>query len=246
MLDTAKAWLRDILHTLAPAIAAGTPVVGLEPSCVAVFRDELTQLFPEDEDAKRLASQAYLLSEFLQQKVPDFEYPTLHAEALVHGHCHHRAVMKMDAQERVLDAVGLAHHELDAGCCGMAGSFGFERDHYDISMTIGERVLLPAVRNAAKEVLIVADGFSCREQIAQGTDRQALHLAEVLEMATRDHPARVADRYPERTYRPDHGRIAILSLREVAIAGVGMFAAGAAVWSICRLVGATLSTSRSS
>jgi FAD/FMN-containing dehydrogenase/Fe-S oxidoreductase len=241
MLETAQAWLRDILHTLRSEIEAGTPIVGLEPSCVSVFRDELTQLFPEDEHAKRLSAQAYLLSEFLQQMAPDFVYPTLHAEALVHGHCHHRAVMKMDAQERVLDAIGLEHQELDAGCCGMAGSFGFERDHYDLSMTIGERVLLPAVRNASKDALIVADGFSCREQIAQATDRRALHLAEVLEMAARNEPARMSDSYPERAYRPDHGRDAVLSPREVAMVSTGLVAAGAAVWGLYRLARTTFS-----
>ena len=232
MLETATAWLRDILQTLAPFIQAGVPMVGLEPSCVAVFRDELRQLFPNDERATRLSDQCYLLSEFLQVHAPAFVYPSLDRTALVHTHCHHRAVMKLDAQEHVLDAMGLNHHVLDAGCCGMAGSFGFERDHYDLSMTIGERVLLPAVRQAAKDALIIADGFSCREQIAQGTDRRALHLAEVLEIAAREGPSGAAGDYPERVYRPNHGREAALSSRQLMVTGIGVLAVGTAAWTI--------------
>ncbi len=237
MLETAKAWLHDILRTLAPLIEAGVPMVGLEPSCVAVFRDELRQLLPHDEHATRLADQSYLLSEFLQKKAPDFPYPSLPREAFVHGHCHHRAIMTMNAEEHVLDAMGLEHHVLDSGCCGMAGSFGFERDHYDLSMNIGERVLLPAVRNAPKTALIVADGFSCREQIAQGTDRRALHLAEVLEMAALEGPSGAAGAYPERAYRPNHGRATTLSNRQLALTGLGLLAAGAAVWAVFRRSG---------
>jgi FAD/FMN-containing dehydrogenase/Fe-S oxidoreductase len=234
MIETAKAWLRDIFQTLAPLIEAGTPIVGLEPSCVAVFRDELPQLFPDDANARRLSEQSYLLSEFLQKRAPDFRYPLLRRTALVHGHCHHRAVMKMDAEEQVLGALGLDHRMLDAGCCGMAGSFGFERDHYALSMMVGERVLLPAIRNAAKDALIIADGFSCREQIAQGTDRRALHLAEVLDMADREGPSGPPGAYPERAYRPDYGRHAALSSGQLMWVGIGVLAAGAAAWRIFR------------
>src|SRR5262249_36803163 len=106
-----------------------------------------------------------------------------------HGHCHHKALMRMDAERSVLDKLGLDVQMLDAGCCGMAGAFGFEKEHYDVAMHVGERVLLPAVRTAPQGTLIVADGFSCREQIAQSTDRRALHLAEVLRMALRQDPA---------------------------------------------------------
>jgi Fe-S oxidoreductase len=225
------------LQTLAPLIEAGVPFVGLEPSCVAVFRDELRQLFPSDENARRLTDQSYLLSEFLQKRVPDFPYPSMTREALVHGHCHHRAIMKLDAQEQVLNAIGLDHRILDAGCCGMAGSFGFEREHYELSMTIGERALLPAVRNAAKTALIVADGFSCREQIAQGTDRRALHLAEVLEMAARDGASVVLGDYPERAHRPNYGRDAKPSGRQLALLGIAVLAAGAAAWAVFRRTG---------
>jgi FAD/FMN-containing dehydrogenase/Fe-S oxidoreductase len=186
MLDTAKTMLHDVLDTLRPWIEAGTPIVGLEPSCVSVFRDELRSLFPEDGDAKRLGEQVFLLSEFLERKVPNYQPPQLHQKAVVHGHCHHKSLMKMDAETSVLQKLGLDFQELDSGCCGMAGSFGFEVEHYDVSLQIGERVLLPAVRSAGAETLIITDGFSCREQIEQTTDRRALHLAQVLQLAL--HP----------------------------------------------------------
>jgi FAD/FMN-containing dehydrogenase/Fe-S oxidoreductase len=183
MLAAAKRLLRKVLDTLQPRIAQGVPVVGLEPSCVAVFRDELVNLFPHDAGARRLSQQTFLLDEFLAKQAEHFEFPRLQRRALVHGHCHHKAIMGMSGEEAVLSKLGLDFTVLDSGCCGMAGAFGFEKDHYDISMKAGERVLLPAVRDAAKNTLIIADGFSCREQIVQATDRRALHLAQVLQMA---------------------------------------------------------------
>jgi FAD/FMN-containing dehydrogenase/Fe-S oxidoreductase len=206
MLDTAERLLRQILDALRPQIAAGIPVVGLEPSCVAVFRDELINLFPNDEDAQRLSRQAFLLSEFLERHATGYEPPKLARKALVHGHCHHKAVMGMGAQEKLLWKMGLDYTMPEAGCCGMAGSFGFEEDHYDVSIKVGERALLPAVRAADKDILIVADGFSCREQIAQTTDRRALHLAEVLRMGLEQgaNPAMQAADYPERAYVAQH------------------------------------------
>ncbi|HEV2457143.1 MAG TPA: heterodisulfide reductase-related iron-sulfur binding cluster, partial [Ktedonobacterales bacterium] len=206
MLDTAERLLRQILDALRPQIAAGIPVVGLEPSCVAVFRDELINLFPNDEDAQRLSRQAFLLSEFLERHATGYEPPKLARKALVHGHCHHKAVMGMGAQEKLLWKMGLDYTMPDAGCCGMAGSFGFEEDHYDVSIKVGERALLPAVRAADKDILIVADGFSCREQIAQATDRRALHLAEVLRMGLDQgaNPAVQAADYPERAFVAQH------------------------------------------
>jgi Fe-S oxidoreductase len=107
----------------------------------------------------------------------------LHEKALVHGHCHHKAVLKMDAEEAVLKRLQLDFQLLDSGCCGMAGGFGFEKDKYAISMRIGELVLLPAVRQAPPRTIIIANGYSCREQIAQTTERRALHLAQVIEQA---------------------------------------------------------------
>jgi Fe-S oxidoreductase len=122
------------------------------------------------------------LSEFLEQRT-SFSPPPLERNAIVHGHCHHKSVLAMDEEITVLTKLGLNLTVLDAGCCGMAGAFGFEREHYDVSIKCGERVLLPAVRSAPSDTLIIADGFSCREQIAQSTGRRALHVAEVLEMA---------------------------------------------------------------
>ncbi|MGH2487413.1 MAG: FAD-linked oxidase C-terminal domain-containing protein, partial [Ktedonobacterales bacterium] len=179
MLDTAKRLLRQILETLRPEIEAGVPIVGLEPSCVSVFRDELRNLFPNDQDAQRLAKQSFLLSEFLVHHAPGYEPPTLNRAAVVHGHCHHKSVLGFGDEETLLKKMGLDYHTLDSGCCGMAGAFGFEREHYDVSVACGERALLPAVREAPKDAIILTDGFSCREQIAQTTGRTAIHLAQV-------------------------------------------------------------------
>jgi len=194
MLDRAKELLLQILDELSPEIEAGIPVVGLEPSCVAVFRDELLNLFPHDRRAQALARQTFLLSEFLEAH---WTPPRFERQALLHGHCHHKSIMKMTAEESVLRRIGVDFHSPAPGCCGMAGSFGFEHDKYDISMAIGELELLPAVRKAPDDWLIIADGFSCREQIAQGSDRRALHLAEVLQMALAGLSASDSGPYPE-------------------------------------------------
>jgi Fe-S oxidoreductase len=185
MLERAKHLLLNILDALAPEIEKGVPLVVLEPSCAAVFRDELTNLFPRDPRAEALSRQTFLLSEFLMQKATNFRLPQLQQRALVHGHCHHKSIMKMKDEEAVLREMGIDFYAPAPGCCGMAGSFGFEKDKYAISMAVGELELLPAVRQAAPDSLIIADGFSCREQIAQGTGRHALHLAEAIQMALR-------------------------------------------------------------
>ena len=224
MLDTARALLEHTLHTLRAQIAAGIPVVALEPSCAAVFRDELVNLLPHDADARRLCQQTLLLSEFLERHAPHFRPPPLQRTALVHGHCHHKALMKLDSEQSLLTKLGLDFQVLDSGCCGMAGSFGFERAHYDVSMQIGERVLLPAVRAAPKDVLIVADGFSCREQIRSATDRRALHLAEVLQLALQRN---IPPAYPERIFAPPSTRGERIAGRALAVVAVGALLAGA-------------------
>lgn len=185
MLKTAKKMLLQILDVLREDIRAGVPVVGLEPSCVAVFRDELCDLLPGDQDAKRLKQQVYTLAEFLETKAPGFRAPQWRKKAIVHGHCHQKAIMKLDCEEKLLKSMEMDFKVLDSGCCGMAGVFGYERshDHYEVSVKVGERVLLPAVRNAPGSTVVIADGFSCREQIRQLTGRKALHLAQVLQMA---------------------------------------------------------------
>jgi Fe-S oxidoreductase len=191
MLDLAERQLRQVLEVLRDDIRAGVPLVGLEPSCVATFRDELPNLLPHDDDARRLAEQTYTLAELLEEKAGDFELPRLERSAIVHGHCHHGSIMGLDADEKVLDRLGLDYRVLDSGCCGMAGAFGYERgDKYEVSMAAGERVLLPEVRQADRRALVLADGFSCRSQIAQATDRRALHLAQVLQMALREQVRR--------------------------------------------------------
>jgi FAD/FMN-containing dehydrogenase/Fe-S oxidoreductase len=186
MLHLAKRLLRQILEVLDEPLAAGVPMVVLEPSCAAVFRDELGNLLPTDERAIRLGRQTLLLSEFLQRQANGWQPPRLQRKALVHGHCHHKAIMKLTDEQQLLARLGLDAEVLDAGCCGLAGSFGYERgERYQVSIKAGERVLLPAVRTAAEDTLIIADGFSCQEQIAHGTDRRALHLAQVLQLALR-------------------------------------------------------------
>ncbi len=183
MLDRAKKLLTRILSTLKEEIEDGVPIVGLEPSCVAVFRDELGNLFPSNDDAKRLSEQTFLLSEFIMKYAKDYTFKPLKKKALVHGHCHHKSILKFEAEKEILQRLGLDFQILDSGCCGMAGSFGFEKQHYDISMKIGERVLLPAVKNSSPDTLLIINGFSCREQVVQATGREVLHLAQVLKMA---------------------------------------------------------------
>ncbi|HJU24841.1 MAG TPA: FAD-binding and (Fe-S)-binding domain-containing protein [Casimicrobiaceae bacterium] len=183
MLKTAQRYLRRILSRFASEIDAGTPFVVLEPACAAVFRDEMMNLFPGDETAKRLSRQTYLLAEFLAKHAPQFTPPKLSSRAIVHGHCHQKALMGMGADEALLRKLGMRYHLLDSGCCGMAGSFGFEREKVDVSVAIGELVLLPAVRAADADCLVIADGYSCREQITQCTGRRTMHLAEVCAMA---------------------------------------------------------------
>ncbi len=179
----AKVYLRRVLDALREPIDAGVPVVVLEPSCASVFRDELRNLFPTDPRADRLRRQAVLLSELLERHAPGYQPPLLPRRVLLHGHCHQKAVMKMTDEESLLRRMGMELETPDTGCCGMAGPFGFEANSFAVSQAIGERVLLPAVRRAAPDALIVADGFSCREQIWQGTGRSAMHLAEVLALA---------------------------------------------------------------
>ncbi|CAN5805318.1 FAD-binding and (Fe-S)-binding domain-containing protein [soil metagenome] len=186
-LGLARRLLARTLDELREDIRAGVPVVGLEPSCVAVFRDELLNLFPNDEDARRMSKQTFVLSEFLADHAPDWRPPSMAGTtAVVQGHCHHRAVLRFDAEESLFDQMGMDTDVLGGECCGMAGSFGFEADHYDVSMAVGELAVLPAVRAADASAVVVADGFSRREQIRQGTDRRAVHVAELIQQGLRD------------------------------------------------------------
>jgi FAD/FMN-containing dehydrogenase/Fe-S oxidoreductase len=182
-LGQAKRLLKTVLRDLRPAIRAGVPIVGLEPSCVSVFRDEATNLLHGNEDATRIAAQTTMLTEFLAH-LDGYRPPRLAGKALVHGHCHHKSVLDFESELTVLRAAGLEVDAPDSGCCGMAGAFGFELgDHYRVSVAAAERVLLPAVRAAEPSTFVVTDGFSCREQIQQGANRTVLHPAELLALA---------------------------------------------------------------
>ncbi len=202
MLDQAKRQLLEILKIVSDDVSSGIPIVVLEPSCASVFRDEARKLFPEREDVRRLSENTYLLGELLNKFVipakagiqapsQPLQYPNLDPRlaptlrgddirAIVQLHCHHHAILDKSAEGEVLKQAGVDAEQLDAGCCGMAGAFGFKEEHYDLSMQIGERKLLPKVRATPDDHLIIADGFSCREQIEQATGRKTLHLAEVL------------------------------------------------------------------
>jgi FAD/FMN-containing dehydrogenase/Fe-S oxidoreductase len=232
LLDRAESLLLQILDTLTPEIEAGIPIVGLEPSCVAVFRDELCNLFPHDDRAQRLSRQVFLLSEFLENHKEFIQLPRFERKAVMHGHCHHKAILKMSAEESVLRRMGIDFQTPAPGCCGMAGSFGFEADRYDVSMDIGELELLPAVRKAPPDWLVIANGFSCREQIAQGTDRQALHLAEILQMAIHQGPAGPPGAYPETAIVRHREAEIRQSMKKSALAALGAATAAALIWSL--------------
>jgi FAD/FMN-containing dehydrogenase/Fe-S oxidoreductase len=183
MLRDAKRYLHRILETFAQEIDAGTPIAVLEPSCASVFRDELPNLLPDHPRAKLLRDQTFLLGEFLERHAPAYEPPRLPRKVLLHGHCHQKALMKMAHAESLLRKMGAELQSIDSGCCGLAGPFGFQRDKFEIAQAAGERILLPAVRQAAPDTLIISDGFSCREQIHHSTGRRALHLAEAIRLA---------------------------------------------------------------
>ena len=180
-LGQARRYLLRILNEFEPQIRAGIPVVMLEPSCASVFRDELINFFPHDERAVRLSQQTMMLSEFLARSSANWQPPQMPGRRIiVHGHCHQKSLPSMKDEIKLLRSTGAEVQLLDSGCCGMAGPFGFERDKFDVSQTLAERVLLPAVRSAGERDLLVSNGFSCREQISQNTPRTAVHLAEVL------------------------------------------------------------------
>jgi FAD/FMN-containing dehydrogenase/Fe-S oxidoreductase len=178
MLERAKATLEHLLGALAPQIDAGTPLVVLEPACLSVFRDELTNLLPDDARAARLARQATSLAELLHARGWKPQARPA-GQALLHAHCHQKALGGTAADLALLRAAGYEAEAPDSGCCGMAGAFGFKPQHYEASKRIAELALLPAVR-AAGDALVVADGFSCREQIEQLAGRPTVHLAEAL------------------------------------------------------------------
>ncbi len=183
LLDHGRELQTELLETLLPEVEAGAWVVGVEPSCILTLRDELPDLV-RDPRARRLAEASVMLEEFLAA-LPDYRPGRLDRRAVVHGHCHQKAIVGMGPTSEVLGRVeGLEFTVLDSGCCGMAGSFGYEKGHYEVSQACGERVLFPAVRATRPDDLVVAPGFSCRHQIADFCEgRPTLHTAELLAMA---------------------------------------------------------------
>nr|WP_175108976.1 FAD-binding and (Fe-S)-binding domain-containing protein [Paraburkholderia solisilvae] len=181
LLDRARELLVNVLDDLAGEIAAGVPLVGLEPGCLSVFKDELLKQLPDSDAARRLSAQTFLFSDFVARQ--PFDWPALDAQVIVHGHCHQKALFGMQGDTALLERLGVQWKLLDTGCCGMAGSFGFNEAHYAMSEKIGEDKLFPAVRAASEQTIVLTNGFSCREQIEHGTGRQALHIAQLAQRA---------------------------------------------------------------
>jgi Fe-S oxidoreductase len=228
-LDAAGRYLHNVLDQLRPYVREGIPIVGMEPSCLAVFKDEIKRMMPHDDDATRLTENAYHFGEFFDHF--DIETPRLHGQALMWGHCHHRATGGMEPEERVLEKMGLEVESLKGGCCGLAGSWGFENGKWEISVDCGEQKLLPAVREASSDTVVVANGFSCKTQIqdASGSGRRALHLAQVMAMARDTWSVGAAPGLPEDGYYgkkplPSWGR----RVARTAIPVAGAVVAGAA------------------
>ncbi|MFG1907907.1 FAD-linked oxidase C-terminal domain-containing protein [Kribbella sp. NPDC048928] len=185
-LSTARRVLNRSLDVLAPHLKAGTPIVGLEPSCTAAFRHDAPALVVDNPLVGSLTANIRTFSEFLVES--GWEPPQVGGEAFVQPHCHQHAVLGFDADQKLMAAAGINTELAAPGCCGLAGNFGFERDHYDISKAVGEQTLLPAVRSLPDTTTVLADGFSCRTQIAQATPRRPQHLAELLAQSLPPHP----------------------------------------------------------
>ncbi|HEU6448730.1 MAG TPA: FAD-binding and (Fe-S)-binding domain-containing protein [Verrucomicrobiae bacterium] len=201
-LDMAEKYLRRTIQQLRNEIRMDIPIVGMEPSCVAVFKDELTKILPKDPDAARLKKNFYHWSEFFQKH--EINIPRLNGKAVVWGHCHHKATGGMNPEMKLLkDGMGLEAEEVKGGCCGLAGSWGFESGKYDLSMQCAEVGLLPAARKAEKSTVIVANGFSCKTQLEQsGVGRHALHTAELMRIARKSKSHRLHAQFPERMRDP--------------------------------------------
>lgn len=235
MLDRAKHYLQNAIGVLEREIGPEVPIVVLEPSCASVFRDELINLLAANPGARQVSKRTFLLGEFLNRFAPDLSPPKLEPsrKALVHGHCHQKALIdKKDNEGEWLKKMGIEAEVLDSGCCGMAGSFGFEKNKYEVSVKCGELVLLPKVRDARPHDLIVASGFSCQEQIEQLTDRHALHLAQIFQMAL--HPEMVNGENPESRWARTRQSEVNRSMMRSAIALASIAAFGLTAWAISR------------
>ncbi|MFD4950602.1 FAD-binding and (Fe-S)-binding domain-containing protein [Streptomyces sp. NPDC058451] len=228
-LTVAEKVLRRTLDVLRPYLEAGTPIIGLEPSCTAVFRADAPELMPADQDVKRLAGQVRTFAEQLVHHAPEgWQPPKLTRQATVQTHCHQHAIMKFDADRELMRRAHLDADVLDEGCCGLAGNFGFERGHHEISMAVAEQGVLPAVRKTAPDSLVLADGFSCRTQIEQGdTGRRALHLAEVLALGLKGNlPSRQPERLAERPSQPSRAARWTTTVGAAALTAAAATAAG--------------------
>jgi len=185
LIDDARDAARETVEKLYPLVEQGLPVIGLEPSCLLTFRDEYASLLPDDDRVGKIANASFMFDEFIARAAADgeldIEFSDDPKNILFHGHCHQKSMIGTEASLIVLGLPG-GHtvEEIDAGCCGMAGSFGFEAEHYDLSMRVGEDRLFPSVRNASDESVVCVSGVSCRQQIEHGTGRRVKHLAEVL------------------------------------------------------------------
>jgi Fe-S oxidoreductase len=178
-LEGARRQLGQTLRRLEPVLAAGTPIVVLEPSCLAVFRKDALELLPDDARALKLSQSVRTLAELLTQ-TPGWTPPDLSGtEVMVQVHCHQHAVFGWAADEELLTRAGASVSRID-GCCGLAGNFGFEAGHYEVSVAVAEANLLPAIRGMADSAVLLADGFSCRTQVSDLTPHRAQHLAELL------------------------------------------------------------------
>jgi Fe-S oxidoreductase len=180
-VDAARRVLRRSLRTIEPWLAAGVPVVGLEPSCTAALRSDGLELLPDEPLAAALADGVRTFAEVLADHTDELRERVDGAtrRALVQVHCHQHADLGTEDDRAVMAALGVEAEVLDSGCCGLAGNFGFEKGHYDVSMACAERVLLPAVRAADPDVAVLADGFSCRTQLRQAGTREPVHLAQL-------------------------------------------------------------------
>lgn len=241
-LNMARRWAEDIIEKLRPQIQAGIPIVVLEPSCWAVFKDELTNILPpRNEDAIRLQKLVYTFGDFLKKRAPHYRVPRLARKALLHAHCHQHALDVLNdkvygdlhAEKEVLKQMGVEFDQPHAGCCGMAGAFGYEQgDHYDVSLGAGERVLLPKVREAEDQKVVIADGFSCRSQIEQETDRTALHLAQVVQLAMRHGPTGPPGRPEDQLLRERKAAQTRAALRTTAFLAAGALIGSALIWKM--------------
>lgn len=182
-LDIARSVLRKTLRTIAPLVGTDAVIVGLEPSCMAALRKDLVELLPNDAAATWLSAHVFTFAEALE-KLADADWaPQISARTLRQTHCHQYASLGSDADRRIMARLGIDNTTLPASCCGLAGNFGFEEGHYEISMAVGEAVVLPAVRQADEDTKVLADGFSCRTQIDQATNRNAVHLAQLIDQS---------------------------------------------------------------